>query len=101
MALALFVAAASSWQPQHSPPIIARSTLVTARQSGNDDNDPTKVWYASLANALQNAITTSPLNEGKKAFVRMLAGDYDEAATRAKIEGLVESEPVLMLSFVR
>ena len=41
--------------------------------------------YAEIANAAQNALTNSPLNEGKKAFVKMLAGNYDEAATKAKL----------------
>ena len=67
----------------------------------NDDDDPTKVWYAGLADAVQNVLTNSPLNEGKKALVKSLAGDYDVEATRAKLNGLVANEPVLFLSFVR
>ena len=63
--------------------------------------DPTKVWYAEIANTVQNLLTNSPLNEGKKAVVKMLAGPYDEVAVRAKLEGLIADEPVLMLSFVR
>ena len=63
--------------------------------------DPTKVWYAEIANTVQNLLTNSPLNEGKKAVVKMLAGPYDEVAVRAKLDGLIAAEPVLMLSFVR
>ena len=63
--------------------------------------DPTKVWYAEIANTVQNLLTNSPLNEGKKAVVKMLAGPYDEVAVRAKLDGLIAEEPVLMLSFVR
>ena len=33
--------------------------------------------------------------------VKMLAGPYDEVAVRAKLDGLIAAEPVLMLSFVR
>ena len=62
---------------------------------------PTKVWYAEIANTVQNLLTNSPLNEGKKAVVKMLAGPYDEVAVRAKLDGLIAAEPVLMLSFVR
>lgn len=39
------------------------------------------------------------LNEGKKALVKSLAGDYDAAAIRARMDGLVEDHSVLMLSF--
>ena len=63
--------------------------------------DPTKVWYAEIANTVQNLLTNSPLNEGKKAVVKMLAAPYDEVAVRAKLDGLIAAEPVLMLSFVR
>jgi hypothetical protein len=40
------------------------------------------------------------LNEGKKALVKSLAGDYDAAAIRARMDGLVKDNSVLMLSFV-
>eukprot|EP00978_Attheya_sp_CCMP212_P026992 scaffold89888_cov52-Attheya_sp.AAC.5 len=57
---------------------------------GSDkEEDPTKVWYAGIADAVQNVLTNSPLNEGKKALVQMLAGDYDKEAVRAKLDGLI------------
>ena len=68
---------------------------------GEDSKDPTKVWYAGIADAVQNVLTNSPLNEGKKALVTALAGDYDKAAVRAKLDGLIEDKAVLMLSFVK
>ena len=68
---------------------------------GDGNNDPTKVWYSEFANTVQNILTNSPLNEGKKALVKALAGDYDEAAVKAKLEGLISDSPVLMLSFVK
>ena len=52
-----------------------------------------------LANAVQNAIQNSPIAEGKKLVVKMLAGDYDEAAARAELDRLIASEPVVMFSF--
>lgn len=67
----------------------------------SSENDPTKVWYAGIADVVQNVLTNSPLNEGKKALVKSLAGDYDVEATRAKLNGLIANEPVLFLSFVR
>lgn len=39
------------------------------------------------------------LKEGKKALVKSLAGDYDEVAVRARLNGLINDNPVLMLSF--
>lgn len=38
-------------------------------------------------------------NEGKKAFVKSLAGDYDAIAVRTKIDSLIKDNSVLMLSF--
>ena len=73
----------------------------TVARMGADDSDPTKVWYAEIANGIQNLLTNSPLNEGKKALVKSLAGDYDEAKTRAKLEGYINDEAVLMLSFTK
>ena len=61
-------------------------------------SDPTKVWYAEVANGLQKVLTNSPLNEGKKMLVKALAGPYDEVATKAKLEAYTK-EPVVMLSF--
>lgn len=37
--------------------------------------------------------------EGKKKLVKSLAGDYDEEAIKARVEGLIETNPVLMFSF--
>jgi len=76
-----------------------RSTIILHMSDNNDD--PTKVWYAKIADVVQNLLTNSPLNEGKKALVRSLAGDYDKAETRAKLESLISNEKVFMLSFVK
>lgn len=39
-------------------------------------------------------------DEGKKALVKSLAGDYDEAAIKSRLDDLVSRNKVLMLSFV-
>jgi hypothetical protein len=77
----------------------AVKTLCLAMPPGSDD--PTKVWYAGFADAVQNVLTNSPLNEGKKALVKSLAGEYDEAAIKAKLNTLIDENSVLMLSFVK
>ena len=68
-----------------------------------EKKDPTKVWYAEIANGIQNVLTNSPLKDGKKALVKSLAGDYDEVAVRACLDCLIESSQngVLMLSFTK
>ena len=38
-------------------------------------------------------------NAGKKALVRTLAGDYDQAAIRARLDSLIAENPVLVLTF--
>ena len=71
-----------------------------ARSLARHAEDPTKVWYADLANGVQNLLQNSPLNEGKKAVVKMMAGGYDVAATNAKLDELI-ANPVVMLSFTK
>lgn len=77
------------------------SAIIAMCPGARKDNDPTKVWYSGFADTVQNLLTNSPLNEGKKALVRALAGDYDREATRAKLDGLIADNPVLMLSFLK
>lgn len=58
------------------------------------------------ANPLEDAINTltvalknSPLNAGKKALAKAQAGDYDAAATRAKIEQYIKDNKVIVFSW--
>jgi hypothetical protein len=56
-----------------------------------------------------NAVNTSStqvrvfgfLNEGKKALVKKLAGEYDEVAIKARMQGLIDDNSVLMFSFIK
>ena len=93
LSAALAVALASSASAFQAPSQPARSVARHAE-------DPTKVWYADLANGVQNLLQNSPLNEGKKAVVKMMAGGYDVAATNAKLDELI-ANPVVMLSFTK
>ena len=95
-ALLLLLPQTEAFAPR--PESTTQNALVV-RQMSNGSDDPTKVWYAGFADKVQNVLTNSPLNEGKKALVRSLAGNYDQAAIQAKINGLIEEKPVLMLSF--
>jgi glutaredoxin 3 len=83
-----------------TPASTTKSLFPTTRlEAGDSNDDPTKVWYAGLADKVQNVLTNSPLNEGKKALVKSLAGSYDQPAIRAKLDGWIDDKPVLMLSF--
>jgi len=87
--------------PSNQQPKSRRTQILCGKQS-DSDNDPTKVWYAQISNDIQKILTSnSPLNEGKKALVRKLAGDYDREATRAKLNAYIDNSQkgVLMLSF--
>jgi len=68
---------------------------------GGESEDPTNTAGASFANLLGNFINASPLAEGKKALVSLLAGSYDVEATQAKLNRLITEEKVLMLSFTK
>ena len=82
-------------------PAANTNTKLCSSSKEEDDNDPTKVWYAGIADNIQKVLTNSPLNEGKKALVKSLAGEYDEVAVANKLNGLIQDEPVLMLSFTK
>ncbi|CAB9496468.1 GLutaRedoXin [Seminavis robusta] len=66
----------------HAP----RHTVPT-RLYGDSDSDPTKVWYAGLADTVQNVLTNSPLNEGKKALAKAV---LDAKGTRYHVVELDE-----------
>ena len=38
-------------------------------------------------------------NDGKKKVVKVIAGDYDKVAIKARVDGLIADSPVLMFSF--
>lgn len=48
---------------------------------------------------LQVALKNSPLNAGKKALAKAQAGEYDAAATRAKIEQYIKDNKVMVFSW--
>jgi glutaredoxin 3 len=86
--------------PRNNDALCSRRSASAVLAMNNDDSaDPTKSFVAKIADGIQNVFTNSPLNEGKKAVVKALAGEYDKEATRAKLEGLITGNPVLMLSF--
>lgn len=47
----------------------------------------------------QVALKNSPINAGKKALAKAQAGEYDAAATRAKIEQYIKDNKVIVFSW--
>ena len=73
---------------------------MSARRAANSASSHFASARSGLfANAVQNAIQNSPIAEGKKLVVKMLAGDYDEEAARAELDRLIAADPVVMFSF--
>lgn len=61
---------------------------------------PTTVQHVSQLSTTSTQLNMFDfLKKGKQALVKSLAGDYDEAAVRARLDGLINNNPVLMLSF--
>jgi glutaredoxin 3 len=65
---------------------------------------PSFVTYLKRSSSNQNTMSLfaglmDVFNEGKKALVKKIAGDYDEVAISARIDGLISQNKVLMLSF--
>jgi len=54
----------------------------------------------NMINQLSEAVTNSPVNNLKKGIAKVQAGDYDETATRAKVDGYLKENPVSMVFFV-
>jgi hypothetical protein len=59
----------------------------------------TSASYSSSPSRSTNLHLFGFLNEGKKALVKNLAGEYDSVAIQERINGLIGSNDVLMLSF--
>lgn len=50
-------------------------------------------------NGLTVALKNSPLNQGKKALAIAQAGQYDEAAVRAKVQSYIDNNKVVVFSW--
>ncbi|GBF97393.1 hypothetical protein Rsub_09558 [Raphidocelis subcapitata] len=79
--------AAAARSPTTTAPAPQRRSIVAAG------------FLEEAINAVTIAVKESPLNKGKKALAKLQAGDYDEAAVRAKLEGILTGTPVVMFSF--
>lgn len=74
----------------HRHPVVAKA---------ESDGDPIGSPFIKFINGLQQGLQNSPLAEGKKAFAKLQAGDYDVAETRAKLDKQISTSPCIMYSF--
>ena len=63
----------------------------SSSSAGGDDGIPALFF--------QEALQNSPVANLKKEFAKRQAGEYDEAATRARLEALIRDTPCVMFSF--
>ena len=74
-------------------PSVARASVLTCAE------DPTGNPFIQAINGLQEAIQNSPAAKFKKGLAKLQAGDYDEIAMRAQLDGIIAGElPVHALS---
>jgi glutaredoxin 3 len=82
--------------------VVAALLLVLSSSSCHAFHCPSKAVFAARTVNKETGTQANLfgfLNTGKKALVKKLAGDYDSAAIRARLDGLIQDNPVLMLSF--
>lgn len=75
------------------------STLCRPPPSPHTTTTTTQTTPLLLLLPTQVALKNSPLNAGKKALAKAQAGDYDAAATRAKIEKYIKDNKVMVFSW--
>ena len=64
-------------------PSVARASVLTCAE------DPTGNPFIQAINGLQEAIQNSPAAKFKKGLAKLQAGDYDEIAMRAQLDGII------------
>lgn len=82
------------------PAALAAAIILLVSSSNAFQNCPKHVFASrtvSEASPTTQVNLFNIFNEGKKALVKKIAGDYDAEAIRARIDGLINDSPVLML----
>mmetsp|Transcript_2458 Transcript_2458/g.3683 ORF Transcript_2458/g.3683 Transcript_2458/m.3683 type:complete len:92 (-) Transcript_2458:652-927(-) len=82
------------------PSALLLVTLSTTEAFGIH-NQHRSIHQTSKTTSTQRNIFKNPFNEGKKALVKSLAGDYDKSAVKDRLDSLIANEgsSCLMLSF--
>ena len=90
---------------------LSSSTLAVALAMALSSTADAFVPAPAVGNSISNKVSPSPtelhmvggikdlFNDGKKKVVKVIAGDYDKVAIKARVDGLIADSPVLMFSF--
>lgn len=98
VAVCLLIALACSKQVEGFAGAAAprRAVLRSVRMA---QDDPTGSPFVQAINSLQEAIQTSPVAKLKSGLAKLQAGDYDVAATKAKLNAAIDGPVPVMFSF--
>ena len=91
--LLLLASAAHAFAGSAAPSQSSRSAVRMA------SDDPTGSPFIQAINTLQEAIQTSPAAAIKKGLAKMIAGDYDQTAVKAKLDAYINAPGAVMFSF--
>ena len=69
-----------------------------SRAAVHMSDDPTSNPFIQAINTLQETLQNSPVAEFKSKLAKLQAGNYDEAATKARLEAYI-AESAVMFSF--
>mmetsp|Transcript_98295 Transcript_98295/g.194758 ORF Transcript_98295/g.194758 Transcript_98295/m.194758 type:complete len:144 (-) Transcript_98295:472-903(-) len=91
-------AQSASWPTTH------RGVALRAEEKSSEQKDKERLEFmesplGQLIGFIAKGLSSGPLNEGKIWFAKLQAGEYDEAATSAKVESYISGNPVVMFSF--
>ena len=75
-ALLLLIQRSTAFVPVPGHTAVTKNAVVVRPMSNNEEEgDPTKVWYAGLANTVQNVLTNSPAKLRTRAFFPSFRGE--------------------------
>ena len=78
-------------------PIQIRRACAATRRLAQKQEDVADVFLSQLADNIDKNVPKS-LEERNKVLAKSMAGEYDRRAARAKVETMVNENPVLMMS---
>jgi len=81
-----------------------RGRAAAARAGEGEEADPAGEKFlasglGSFISKLSEVAASSPINQGKIMLVKSQAGDYDVAATQARLQEIIDGDKVVMFSF--
>mmetsp|Transcript_10728 Transcript_10728/g.15139 ORF Transcript_10728/g.15139 Transcript_10728/m.15139 type:complete len:216 (-) Transcript_10728:38-685(-) len=97
----------SNFTPSHPAlPVRVRRTgvaMMRAEKEGSSKDEARVAYmespFGQALGVVAQALSSGPLNDAKIAFAKFQAGEYDEAAVKAKLEKYIEENPTVVFSF--